>query len=136
MKMSDVDISDDDLYSFTDSESENSDFENLANLVEGLGLEPYQFEPTKKVSHENPHQPKGKQNPTQEECFMIKHWENLRVGNTEWCSCEGCKEEKREIDCLCCREVDAITDEQFSGTFFVQSISFNTVLYLNILVSI
>ena len=131
--MSDVDTSDDDLYSFTDSESENSDFENLANLVEGLGLEPYQFEPTKKVSHENPHQLEGNQKLTQEECFLIKHWENLRVGNTGWCSCEGCKEEKREIDCLCCREVDAITDEQFSGIyiFYVQSIL--SILYLNIL---
>ena len=43
--------------SFTDSESENSDFENLANLVEGLGLEPYKFKPTKQVSNKNPHQP-------------------------------------------------------------------------------
>jgi len=55
--MSDVGSSDNDLEnSFTDSESEDSDFENL---VEGLGLEPYQFEPTKQVSvsDENPHQP-------------------------------------------------------------------------------
>ena len=50
--MSDVDTSENDLeYSFTDSESENSD------LVEGLGLEPYKFKPTKQVSNKNPHQP-------------------------------------------------------------------------------
>lgn len=107
--MSDVDSSDNDLeYNFTDSE--NSDLENFTSLAK---LEPYQFEPIKQGSNENSQQPVAKETPVQD--FLIKHWENLRVGNTEWCSCGGCKEEKREIDCLCCREVDAITDEQFSG---------------------
>ena len=99
----------------TVSESENSDFENLANLVKDLGLEPYQFEPIKQLDIENSQNSVAKDNIVQEECFLIKHWQNVRNGNTEWCSCKNCKDEKREIDCLCCKEVDAITDEQFSG---------------------
>ena len=31
-----------------------------------------------------------------------------RVTNLDWCPCRNCKNEKREIDCLCCQEVDAL----------------------------
>ena len=31
-----------------------------------------------------------------------------RVTNLDWCTCGNCKNEKREIDCLCCQEVDAL----------------------------
>ena len=31
-----------------------------------------------------------------------------RVCNREWCTCHECKEEAREIDCLCCQEVAAL----------------------------
>jgi len=41
-------------------------------LVKGLGLEPYQFEPTKQVSNGNPHQPEAEQSSVPEECFLIK----------------------------------------------------------------
>ena len=33
---------------------------------------------------------------------------HIRIGNLDWCKCRHCKNEAREIDCLCCREVDAI----------------------------
>ena len=32
----------------------------------------------------------------------------IRIGNLEWCKCGHCKNEAREIDCLCCREVDVM----------------------------
>ena len=32
-----------------------------------------------------------------------------RVGNLEWCKCGECNIEKREIDCLFCQEVDALS---------------------------
>ena len=32
----------------------------------------------------------------------------IRIGNLVWCKYGHCKNEAREIDCLCCREVDAI----------------------------
>ena len=33
---------------------------------------------------------------------------NIRIGNLDWSKCGHCKNEVREIDCLCCREVDAM----------------------------
>ena len=30
---------------------------------------------------------------------------SIRIGNLHWCKYEHCKNEAREIDCLCCREV-------------------------------
>ena len=50
-----------------------------------------------------------------ENIFLINHLENLLVEKTEWCTCKNGRAESREIDCLCCREVDEISDEQFSG---------------------
>ena len=32
----------------------------------------------------------------------------IRKGNLDWCKCGHCKNEVREIDCLCCKEVDAV----------------------------
>ena len=40
---------------------------------------------------------------------------DIRIGNVNWCKCRHCKKEAWEIDCLCCREVDAISDEEFEG---------------------
>ena len=31
---------------------------------------------------------------------------HIRIGNFDWCKCRHCKNKAREIDCLCCREVD------------------------------
>ena len=33
---------------------------------------------------------------------------HIRIGNIDWCKCVHCKNEAREIDCLCCREVNAM----------------------------
>ena len=33
---------------------------------------------------------------------------HIRIGNLDWYKCGHCKNEAREIDCLCCREVDAM----------------------------
>ena len=37
-------------------------------------------------------------------CRFITY--SIRIENPEWCKCRLCKNEAREIDCLCCREVD------------------------------
>ena len=31
---------------------------------------------------------------------------HVRIGNLNWCKCEHCKKDAREIDCLCCRETE------------------------------
>ena len=33
---------------------------------------------------------------------------HIRIGNFDWCKCGHCKNEVREIDCFCCREVDTM----------------------------
>ena len=33
---------------------------------------------------------------------------HIRIENLDWCKYRHFKNERREIDCLCCREVDAI----------------------------
>lgn len=38
-----------------------------------------------------------------------------RIGNKEWCQCQCCVIEKRAIDCLCCQEESAISEDKFEG---------------------
>ena len=33
---------------------------------------------------------------------------DIRIENLDWCKCVHCKNEAREIDSLCCREVNAM----------------------------
>ena len=33
---------------------------------------------------------------------------HIRIGNLDWCKCEYCKNEAKEIDCLGCREVNTM----------------------------
>ena len=33
---------------------------------------------------------------------------HIRIGNLDRCKCGHCKNEAREIDCACCRKVDAM----------------------------
>ena len=33
---------------------------------------------------------------------------HIRIKNLDWYKCGHCKNEAREIDCLCCREVDVM----------------------------
>ena len=57
--------------------------------------------------------------------------EPSRVGVLNWC--KNCKEESREIDCLCCQEDDAIDELKLDGKFIFFSVyllqKFKTWLY-------
>ena len=57
-------------------ENEDKEIDNLDERFKGMGLEPYQFKPTKK-NHEKS-QDEGSQT-QKENIFLINHWENLRV---------------------------------------------------------
>ena len=98
------------------SESENDDFSDLIENFQEMGLEPYQFEP-RKSNWSTFDKGEYDENEMQENSSLNAH-EEFRVGNLKWCTCELCKSEYREIDCLCCKEVDAISDEQFAGKFY------------------
>ena len=102
---------------FDTSESENEDVDELQKTFNGLKLEAFQFEPTK---HDNENENVILGDET--EVYEVQEQQNqptaesqARIGNLNWCSCTNCKIETREIDCLCCKEVDAISDEQFDG---------------------
>ena len=36
------------------------------------------------------------------------HLLHIRIRNLEWCKCGHCKNKARELDCLCCREVNVM----------------------------
>ena len=40
---------------------------------------------------------------------------DIRIGNVDWWKCGYCKKEATEVDCFCCREVNAISDKKFEG---------------------
>ena len=102
---------------YSEHKSENSFGKNEDNKIDhfdevfkGMGLEPIRaYQKNYEKSQE------GSSQIQKENVFLINHWENLRVRKIEWCTCKNCTDESREIDCLCCREVNAISDEQFSG---------------------
>ena len=93
-------------------ENKDNKIDNLDELLKGMGLESYQFKPTKKNYEKSQ---VGSSQTQKKNIFLINHWKNLQVGKIESCTSKNCRAESREIDCLCCREVDAISDEQFSG---------------------
>ena len=39
----------------------------------------------------------------------------IRAVHKDWCICRCCKREIRKIDCLCCQEVAAISEDNFEG---------------------
>ena len=87
------------------SEENASDSEDFHSTY----LQTFQFEPEKEKSNGN------HEKETKHSHASAADLSNIRIGNVDWCKCRYCKKEAREIDCLCCREVDAIPDEKFEG---------------------
>ena len=40
--------------------------------------------------------------------FQLSIKLHIRIGNLNWCKCGHCKNEVREVNRLCCREVNAM----------------------------
>lgn len=74
-------------------------------------LKPYQFEPEIEISETEESDYSDSDNDSYGSDFQ----ENSRVGKTTWCLCEQCVIESRDIDCLCCQEVAAISEDKFEG---------------------
>ena len=83
----------------------------LNESFQEIKLESYQYEPLKKISSSDNHSVEEEKRNE----IVASQSEDHRVGHIGWCSCGNCREESREADCLCRREVDGISDEQFSG---------------------
>ena len=106
--------SDDEVYSqssfpSTSSEEDSSDLEDLQGNF--FGLEPYQFEPERDARSSD-----SKESSSEAE-DVVEEQKVGRLGNKDWCTCNNCRVEMREIDCLCCKEVSAIKEGKFSGQF-------------------
>ena len=91
---------------------------------------PYMFEPEKddvssisssssEVEHEDENDSESKTN-------LEK---SSRVGNLQWCTCGECNIEKRDIDCLCCQEIDALNSKfgRENTSCVIKSIEFETL---------
>ena len=65
---------------------------------------PHMFEPEKKDDVSST----GSSSKSESEESESERQNETRVANLDWCTCGNCKNEKREIDCLCCQKVDAI----------------------------
>ena len=67
-------------------------------------LQPFQFEPEQKKTCGNENHEKKTKHTHASSVDLLHN----RIGNLDWCKCGHCKNEAREIDCLCYREVDAL----------------------------
>ena len=93
------------------SENELSDSlqESFSNIL------PYRFEPEKVENVEDTLDNVGSvpinNGPNQE----TNTHELDRATRNNWCLCNKCRKEERETDCLCCRDVTAISESQYEG---------------------
>ena len=81
------------------SEKNTNDNEVFRSTI----LQPFQFEPELKIACGNERHEKETKH-THASADDLLH---IRIGNLD-CKCRYCKNEAREIDCLFCREVDAM----------------------------
>ena len=94
-----------DIGSSSESELESG---YLNESFPAMKLEPCQYKSLKK-------NPSSENNLAEEEKgneIVASQSEDHKVGHIGWCSRGNCREESRGVDCLCCREVDAISGEQ------------------------
>ena len=94
----------------SENENESEEEDNEEVIAEILGnLQPYQYEP----ENDNESSDSASESDILPDELSSDDEDdvNRRSGNKEWCHCGTCKKKIREIDCLCCQEVPAISDE-------------------------
>ena len=96
---------------------------------------PYIFEPEKKDVSSI-----GLSSESKSEEIEFERQNETSVTNLDWCTCGNCKNEKREIDCLFCQEVDCLKgifhNEQVKGAVMFEefkSLRLNKVVLKNVL---
>ena len=93
-----------------DTDNETSDIEDIEQLFTN-NLQPYMFEPESSVDQNT------EEDNSQDQDSQVEREIDfaVRVNNKDWCLCENCEVEVREIDCLCCSEIEAISEDKFEG---------------------
>ena len=94
-------------------ENTDSDTDELNDLIGNLYL--YCNEPEKDTSESSGSDSDiNEDESSEEENVSLNNVEINRIGQ-DWCIYGRCKKEIREIDCLCCQEVAAISEENLEG---------------------
>ena len=109
-----------------DSEGEDivsrKDMDKLIGMVDRFN--PYMYEPEKDISSTSSSSLESDTSSSDGELNT-----DTRIGNLEWCLCQKCKKEDREIDCLCCQEIPALNSKfnTESMNCIIQSSEFETL---------
>ena len=80
-------------------------------------LYPYMFELEKEVIEVT----SDESSDDEEEFFDALSEKDMRMGKIDWCQSGNCKIVKREIDCLCCCEVDALNNKFDEASVIAQN---------------
>ena len=84
----------------------NTESEEETDQEKVFGMQPYLFEPQAASTSTN--------------LVIVDAIEvaetPTRIGNTDWCKCAECVSMAAEHDCLCCKEIEEITEKKFEGT--------------------
>ena len=115
----------------SDLTASEDDLDDLNINLEDLQIQPYQFEPEKTNFPANQDDPDTSVENKKAEPEKSKNITVERTGNLLWCDCSKCSIEEREIDCLCCHEVSAISEEQFSGNVCITNSEEFKIICLN-----
>ena len=89
--------------------------EELDEGFSTLSLEPYRFEPTKVSSCATNSFEETDEEKENDHFKCSKPASENRCGTQSWCTCTHSHVEVREIDCLCCKEVEASEESKFEG---------------------
>ena len=104
----------------SDTESDSPDIENLLSCNYPSKLVPYSFEPLASLNDED----SDSDGNTQQQSSS-----NSRIGNTEWCICNNCRQMETDAESFGIAEADEIHEEMFKGklTLFVLLMSQSTM---------
>ena len=86
--------------------NEKSDYskENISSneVFRSTIFQSFQFEPEQRKTWGN----EGYEKETKHSCASAAYLLHIRIGNRNWWKCGHCKNEAKETDCLCSREVE------------------------------
>ena len=88
----------------TGSEGDSSEVESLLSCNDPSKFVRYSFEPLASSNDEDS---------DSEENVQQQSSNNSRIGNTEWCKCNNCRQTETDAESFCCAEADEVHEETF-----------------------